>query len=131
VRGEITSLAPKVAGYVVSVEVSDNPVVRQGEILFRIDDADFQAKLAQAEANLSAARARLDDLAAQNPDAGGGDPPGDRAAPGVRHRPGARDESQRPAAGTVREEILWPSRNAATFGMGMLSYLIVEQASAS
>lgn len=65
VRGEITSLAPKVAGYVVSVEVSDNQVVRQGEILFRIDDADFQARLAQAEANLSAARARLDDVAAQ------------------------------------------------------------------
>ena len=59
IRGEVTSLAPKVAGYVVAVEVDDNQTVRSGDILFAIDDRDYQARLAQAVANLDAAQARL------------------------------------------------------------------------
>ena len=59
VRGDVTSLAPKVAGYVTAVEVDDNQTVRTGDILFRIDDRDYRAKLAQAEANIGAALARL------------------------------------------------------------------------
>jgi len=59
VRGDVTSLAPKVAGYVVAVEVEDNQTVRVGDILFRIDDRDFRARLAQAAANVEAAQARL------------------------------------------------------------------------
>lgn len=59
VRGDITSLAPKVGGYVTAVEVRDNQAVRAGDVLFRIDDRDYRAKLAQAEANVDAARARL------------------------------------------------------------------------
>ncbi|WP_129793899.1 HlyD family secretion protein [Sphingosinicella sp. CPCC 101087] len=59
VRGDITSLAPKVGGYVTSVEVQDNQPVRVGEVLFRIDRRDYQARLAQAEANVAAASARL------------------------------------------------------------------------
>ena len=59
VRGEVTSLAPKVAGYVTAVEVGDNEAVQAGDILFRIDDRDFRARLAQAAANVEAARARL------------------------------------------------------------------------
>jgi membrane fusion protein (multidrug efflux system) len=59
VRGDITSLAPKVAGYVTAVEVKDNQAVRAGDVLFRIDDRDYRAKLAQAEANVAAARARF------------------------------------------------------------------------
>lgn len=65
VRGDITSLASKVAGYVVAVDVSDNQTVRRGEVLFRIDDADYRARLTQAEANLAAAQARLADIDAQ------------------------------------------------------------------
>src|SRR3546814_8948955 len=34
IRGDVTSLAPKVAGYVIAVEVKDNQVVRAGDILF-------------------------------------------------------------------------------------------------
>jgi membrane fusion protein (multidrug efflux system) len=59
VRGDITSLAPKVGGYVVAVEVADNQAVRAGQVLFRIDDRDYRARLAQAEANVAAAQARL------------------------------------------------------------------------
>ena len=63
VRGDITSLAPKVAGYVTAVKVADNQAVKVGDVLFRIDDRDFRAKLAQADANVEAARARLANVA--------------------------------------------------------------------
>src|SRR6201991_4013975 len=59
IRGDVTSLAPKVAGYVTTVEVEDNQTVRVGDVLFRIDDRDYRAKLAQAMANVEAAKARL------------------------------------------------------------------------
>jgi membrane fusion protein (multidrug efflux system) len=59
IRGDVTSLAPKVAGYVTAVEVEDNQTVRAGDVLFRIDDRDYRARLAQAEANVESAQARL------------------------------------------------------------------------
>src|ERR1700754_5286513 len=59
IRGDVTSVAPKVAGYVTTVEVEDNQTVRVGDVLFRIDDRDYRAKLAQAMANVEAAKARL------------------------------------------------------------------------
>jgi membrane fusion protein (multidrug efflux system) len=59
VRGDVTSLAPKVAGYVTTLEVDDNQSVQAGDVLFRIDDRDYRAKLAQAVANVEAAQARL------------------------------------------------------------------------
>lgn len=55
VRGEVTPIAPKVAGYVVAVPVDDNQMIRAGDVLFRIDNADYQARVAQAEAEVVAA----------------------------------------------------------------------------
>jgi membrane fusion protein, multidrug efflux system len=65
VRGDVTSLAPKVAGYITAVEVEDNQAVKAGDVLFRIDDRDFRARLAQAAANVEAARARLTSVDAE------------------------------------------------------------------
>ena len=65
VRGDVTSLAPKVAGYVTAVEIEDNQAVQAGDILFRIDDRDYRARLAQAEANVEAAKARLTNVDAE------------------------------------------------------------------
>ena len=65
VRGDMTSLAPKVAGYVTMVEIQDNQEVRTGDVLFRIDDRDYRARLAQAEANVEAAQARLGNVDAE------------------------------------------------------------------
>ena len=65
IRGDMTSLAPKVAGYVTAVEVQDNQTVRAGDILFRIDDRDYRARLAQAVANVEAAQARLTNVDAE------------------------------------------------------------------
>jgi membrane fusion protein (multidrug efflux system) len=59
VRGEVTSLAPRVSGYVTAIEVDDNQVVSAGDVLFRIDDRDYRARFAQASANVEAAEARL------------------------------------------------------------------------
>ena len=64
-RGDITSLASKVAGYVIDVLVDDNQRVQAGEILFRIDDRDYRARLAQAEANIAAAKAALTNIEAE------------------------------------------------------------------
>ena len=65
VRGDVTSLAPKVAGYVTAVEVEDNQTVRAGDVLFRIDDRDHRARLAQAVANVEATQARLTNVDAE------------------------------------------------------------------
>lgn len=65
VRGDVTPLAPKVAGYITAVEVEDNQAVKAGDVLFRIDDRDFRARLAQAAANVEAARARLTSVDAE------------------------------------------------------------------
>ncbi|MGE0007473.1 MAG: HlyD family secretion protein [Parvibaculaceae bacterium] len=65
IRGDVTALAAKVGGYVTAVEVEDNQTVEAGDILFRIDDRDYRARLAQAVANLEAAGARLSNVEAQ------------------------------------------------------------------
>nr|WP_153437748.1 HlyD family secretion protein [Sinorhizobium terangae] len=65
VRGDVTSLAPKIAGYVTAVEVKDNQAVRTGDVLFRIDDRDYRARLAQTEANVAAAEAHLTNVDAE------------------------------------------------------------------
>jgi membrane fusion protein (multidrug efflux system) len=65
VRGDVTSLAPRVAGYVIAVEVEDNQKVQAGDVLFRIDDRDYRARLAQAAANVEAAQARLANVDAE------------------------------------------------------------------
>ncbi len=44
------SVAPKVSGEIVEVLVSDNQFVNEGDVVARIDDADYKIKLAQAEA---------------------------------------------------------------------------------
>ena len=59
VRGRTTIIAPQVSGYVAEVLVRDYEVVRPGQILARIDDATYKARVEQARANLSAALANL------------------------------------------------------------------------
>ena len=97
VRGDVTSLAPKVAGYVVAVDVDDNQAVRAGDVLFRIDDRDYRARLAQAAANVEAAEARLGQLPTPNAATACADPPGRGAAPSGR----GRSSAWRPAPPTA------------------------------
>jgi multidrug resistance efflux pump len=52
-------VAPEVSGTVVSVPLSDNQLVQKGAVLFRIDPQRFQIAVAQAQAQLDAARLQL------------------------------------------------------------------------
>jgi len=62
VRGDITPLSAKVEGYVHSVPVTDFQQVKAGDLLIQIDDEDYQARVAQAEADLLGAEAAIDNL---------------------------------------------------------------------
>jgi membrane fusion protein, multidrug efflux system len=57
VDGHIVPVIAKVGGYVEAVAVDDNDSVRAGQVLVRIDSAEYRVKLEQAEADLAAARA--------------------------------------------------------------------------
>lgn len=59
VRGRVTIISPQVSGYVTGVEVQDFAEVRAGQVLARIDDRIYRARVAQAEANLAAQIASL------------------------------------------------------------------------
>ena len=59
------SVAPKVAGYVVAVPVTDNEHVTPGEVIARIDDRDYQVALEQANAQVDAARDNISNIDAQ------------------------------------------------------------------
>jgi membrane fusion protein (multidrug efflux system) len=57
VQSDITLISPKVEGYIKEVRVGDNQEVAEGSVLFAIDDRDFAAKHAQAEAAVAAEEA--------------------------------------------------------------------------
>lgn len=65
VKADYTTVAPKVAGYIREVLVSDNDQVKAGQVLARIDDRDFQAALSQARADVKAAEAAIANIDAQ------------------------------------------------------------------
>jgi membrane fusion protein (multidrug efflux system) len=64
VGGDITVIAPKVSGFIEQVLVGDNQRVRTGELLVKLDDRDYRAALARAQAALGAQQATLANLAA-------------------------------------------------------------------
>jgi len=59
VHGWTTVIAPQVSGYVVALPVNDYEKVRKGQVLVRIDDSTYRARVEQARANLAAAEANL------------------------------------------------------------------------
>jgi membrane fusion protein, multidrug efflux system len=62
VGADITTIAPKVSGFVVSVAVTDNQRVRAGDLLTVIDDRDYRAELAKEEATVREQEATLANL---------------------------------------------------------------------
>jgi membrane fusion protein, multidrug efflux system len=65
VGGNVTPIAPHVAGFVQQILVTDNQFVRAGQPLVRLDPRDMQAALDHARAVLAERRAALDNLQAQ------------------------------------------------------------------
>lgn len=64
-RGEMdTDIHPRVSGTLAEQVYKDGSYVKEGDVLFRIDPAIFEAQLAEAEANLNAAQASLDSAVA-------------------------------------------------------------------
>ena len=60
VRGDLTPLSTKVPGLVREVNVGDYQQVHKGDVLVQLDDEDYKAQLAQAEAAVEAARAAIE-----------------------------------------------------------------------
>jgi membrane fusion protein, multidrug efflux system len=59
------AIAPKVSGYLTAVPVTDNEHVVAGEVIARIDDRDYRIALEQAEAQVAAAQASIENIDAQ------------------------------------------------------------------
>ena len=59
VASDVSVISPKVEGYLKAVEVRENQAVKKGAVLFVIDDSDFAAKVAQAEAAVATEEASV------------------------------------------------------------------------
>ena len=59
VEGHIVFLSPRVGGQVAEILVDENQRVRAGDVLVRLDPADFDARVARARADLDAAHNRM------------------------------------------------------------------------
>src|SRR5437763_1442546 len=57
--------APMARSDVAELRVTDNQEVRQGDVLVRIDDSTYRARVDQADAQLAAAKANVDNVGAQ------------------------------------------------------------------
>jgi multidrug resistance efflux pump len=62
VRGQVTVMSPQVSGYVTEVAVQDFQHVRQGQVLARIDERIYRARVEQARAALAAREADLSNI---------------------------------------------------------------------
>lgn len=65
VQADIVPIAPQVSGYLITVNVTDNQPVRKDDVLAVIDPRDYQAAVAQAEADVAEAKATIDSQVAQ------------------------------------------------------------------
>jgi multidrug resistance efflux pump len=59
VRANVVGIAPRVSGPIIRIAVVDNQDVKQGDLLFEIDPADYHAAVEQAKAQVLAAQAAL------------------------------------------------------------------------
>jgi membrane fusion protein, multidrug efflux system len=60
VRGDITPLSTKITGLVKEVAVSDYQSVHRGDLIVQLDDDDYKAQVAEANAAVEAAKAAIE-----------------------------------------------------------------------
>jgi len=65
VEGHVTAIASQVPGRVSQLFVEDNQEIKKGDLLLQMDPRDYEARLAQAQANLTAARSQLEQAKSQ------------------------------------------------------------------
>ncbi len=63
VQQDVVSVSPDVSGRIVAVNVRENQRVKTGDVLFQIDPEPYRIALAQADADLAAARVQVATLA--------------------------------------------------------------------
>ena len=64
IGGDVTVIAPKVPGFISKLAVNDNQQVHAGDLLVKLDDRDYLAALAKADAAVAIQKAALTNLAA-------------------------------------------------------------------
>jgi len=62
VAGRVVEVTPNVTGQIIAIPVKPNVPVKTGEVLFQIDPAPFQYKVAQLKASLAGARQQAEIL---------------------------------------------------------------------
>ena len=62
VGGDVTVIAPKVPGFISKLFVGDNQQVHAGDLLLKLDDRDYLAALAKADASVAIQLAALTNL---------------------------------------------------------------------
>ena len=62
---DVVPLAPHVGGQVVAVPVAENQAVKKAEVILQIDDRDYQARVAQTQAELDSVKAQAQAADAQ------------------------------------------------------------------
>jgi len=65
VDGYVTFISPRVPGQIQRLLVTDNQEVKEGDVLVEIDPRDYEARLAQARADLAVAHSQSDQSQAQ------------------------------------------------------------------
>jgi len=62
IGGDVTVIAPEVAGFIAQVAVTDNQHVHAGDLLIKLDDHDYRAALDKADAAVALQQAALVNL---------------------------------------------------------------------
>jgi len=65
IEGHVVQMASQVPGRVAELLVQDNQAVNQGDLLLQIDPRDYEAKLSEAQADLTAAKSQLEQAKSQ------------------------------------------------------------------
>ena len=65
VRADQIAISSHIAGYVESIPVGDNQIVKQGQLVATIRDDDYRARVARAEAALQGAESAVEVLSGQ------------------------------------------------------------------
>jgi membrane fusion protein, multidrug efflux system len=62
IGGDVTVIAPKVSGFISQLAIGDNQQVHAGDLLLKLDDRDYRAALAKADAAVAIQQATLANL---------------------------------------------------------------------
>src|SRR5246127_272573 len=65
-RANVIGIAPRVSGPIIKLNVRDNQQIKNGELLFEIDPADFQLAVDRAQAALAALDEQIETAKAQD-----------------------------------------------------------------